>query len=100
VNQPGFGIHLDAAAMTLSADSPAEVFRAALPWWRHFHVSEPYLGLVGQGGMDHGPLAATLRETGYANWLSIEMKVPASGFDPAQVERAIALVQDVYRSGT
>jgi D-psicose/D-tagatose/L-ribulose 3-epimerase len=96
VSQPGFGLHLDAAGMFLSEDSPAEVFTAALPYWHHFHISEPFLAPIGQGAMYHRPLAEALRQAGYNNWLSIEMKTPAQGFDPADVERAVAFARAEY----
>jgi sugar phosphate isomerase/epimerase len=98
VNQPGFGLHLDAAGMTLSGDDPAIIFPSALPCWRHFHVSEPYLAPVGSG-MDHEPLASALRASGYDRWVSIEMKVPAAGFSLNDIERAVGLVRERYLGG-
>jgi D-psicose/D-tagatose/L-ribulose 3-epimerase len=96
VNQPGFGLHLDAAGMFLSEDSPAAVFAAGPPYWQHFHISEPFLAPIGKGAMDHRPLAQALRQVGYNNWLSIEMKTPSQGFDPAHVERAVAFARAEY----
>jgi sugar phosphate isomerase/epimerase len=98
VDDPGFGLHLDAAAMTLSADPPDEVFRQASRDWRHFHVSEPNLGPVG-GGMDHRPIADALCRSGYRNWISIEMKASDEGFQLAQLESAIHFVRAEYLSG-
>lgn len=96
VDQPGFGLHLDAAGMKLSEDPPAEVFLEAKPRWRHFHVSEPFLNPVGQRGMDHGPYAAALRQSKYDRWISIEMKVPQDGFKLGDVEHALHHVRSTY----
>jgi sugar phosphate isomerase/epimerase len=98
VNHPGFGLHLDAAGMTLSGDDPATIFSSALPCWRHFHVSEPCLAPVGSG-MDHQPLASALRASGYHRWVSIEMKVPPAGFSAENIEQAVGVVREKYLGG-
>jgi sugar phosphate isomerase/epimerase len=96
VDHPGFQLHLDTGALCLSGDVPGESFRAALPWWRHFHVSEPFLAPVGTGPCDHQAIAAGFRESGYDRWVSIEMKASTAGFAPATLEHAVRLVTSHY----
>lgn len=97
VNQPGFGLHLDAAGMTLARDDAASMMQAAGPWWRHFHVSEPFLQPIGSGATPHGRLSTAIERAGYDRWLSIEMKAVDSLGDPlGPVEAAIEACRRVY----
>jgi sugar phosphate isomerase/epimerase len=77
----GFELHLDTAAMALAGDSPSESIMDAGDRLRHFHLSEPYLGPVGSGSVDHEAFAHALAESGYSRWISIEMKQAGSGGD-------------------
>ncbi len=61
VAQPGFGLHLDAGGMTLAGDNAHEVMPEAGKWWRHFHVSEPFLQPVGSGDSRHEIVSEALR---------------------------------------
>jgi sugar phosphate isomerase/epimerase len=99
VGDEGFGLHLDAAGMHLAGEGPAAAFAAARPWWRHFHLSEPFLGPLGQGGVGHAALADAVRASGYAGGLSIEMKPAADGNAVAHVERAVLFARRVYGAG-
>lgn len=76
VHQPGFGLHLDAAGMTLSNDSASDVMCSAGTWWRHFHVSEPQLAPVTAASAisRHEEFAAAMTAARYDGWISIEMK--------------------------
>ena len=85
IRNPGLGLHLDAAAMTLAKESPREAIVAAIPWLRHFHASEPYLAPIGSGGTDHGAFASALAGEGYEGLISIEMR---------GVEGPVAVVRD------
>jgi D-psicose/D-tagatose/L-ribulose 3-epimerase len=96
VAQPGFGLHLDAAAMTLSQDPVEEVFQSALPCWQHFHVSEPFLSPIGSAGVDHRRFASALHEVGYANWVSIEMSRATSPTWQQELTDSLRYVQDCY----
>jgi sugar phosphate isomerase/epimerase len=41
---------------------------------RHFHVSEPYLAGFSAPQIDHGQVAAILRDANYEGWISLEMR--------------------------
>jgi sugar phosphate isomerase/epimerase len=74
VNSQGFGLHLDAAAMTLSGENISQALAMCDDYLCHFHISEPYLQLIGGGEVPHKIFAQSLGELGYQNWVSIEMR--------------------------
>lgn len=96
VGVPGFGLHLDAAAMTLSRESIAQALGKAAPSIKHFHISEPNLAPIGDAGVDHAAVAAALRDAGYAGWVSIEMRAPDHDAALEQVQSALAIARDLY----
>lgn len=96
VAHPGFGLHLDAGGMTLNGEAPGDVVPPALSRARHFHVSEPQLAPIGEGGADHAAMADALRTAGYAGWVSVEMKPAGESGNDAQVERALRLTMASY----
>jgi sugar phosphate isomerase/epimerase len=97
VGHGGFGLHLDTGAMTLAGDAFDLTFRRANGSWRHFHVSEPYLAPVGEGGVNHHAIADAMIAEKYSRWVSIEMKEITSEDAWMQtVHNALAYVNDVY----
>jgi len=82
VGHPGFGLHLDAAALTLAGEAPVEAIGRGARWLRHFHASEPYLAPLGHGASDHEACARALLAAGYRGWTSLEMKRPSPPDDP------------------
>jgi D-psicose/D-tagatose/L-ribulose 3-epimerase len=76
VDHPGFGLHLDAAAMYLESEDLASVLPAALPMLRHFHLSEPDLGDFRNSEVPHAENVRRLSEAGYTGWCSVEMRRP------------------------
>jgi len=93
VGHPGCGLQIDTGTLLLEGEDP-QVLRAAAPLAVHAHVSEPDLAPIGSSGVDHAPIAAALRASGYAGSLSIEMKSVPDW--PSAVARAVALVRGTY----
>lgn len=94
VDSPGFGLHLDAAALTLAGETPAAVLPDALPRTCHFHISEPQLGAVGEvtaSTVPHGQLGQLLLANNYSGWRSIEMRAQ----DPADNRRWVVRALEV-----
>lgn len=84
VGSQGFGLHLDAAAMTLSKENPATAIPRAINALRHFHISEPNLKPVGSSpnpASDHQSFAESLKATRYNGWMSIEMLPATASLD-------------------
>lgn len=96
VNNLGFGLHLDAAGMTLSQEpaghSIEDVFRTA----KHFHASEVNLAPVGTGSVDHEKFASMLRNINYKSWVSIEMRASEKLNNLEQVITALNIVNSIY----
>lgn len=96
IDHEGFGLHLDAGGMTLSQEPIDSVLAECLPAVRHFHASEPMLAPLGDGSVDHPRFASALKQGGYANWVSIEMRPPGDGAPLASIEAALAAVKRHY----
>ena len=96
VGNPGFGLHLDAAGMTLANDAVGASIRRAGRHLRHFHASAPYLAQIEDQVVDHRGAAKALREIGYAGYVSIEMRPGLPGNAVADVAAAVALVRARY----
>jgi sugar phosphate isomerase/epimerase len=92
----GFRLHLDAAGMTLSEEDLAISLSQAFPYLCHFHISEPYLGQVGAGQVDHATLGKTLENLGYQGWTSIEMRSQSTESNLESVAQALATAQKFY----
>lgn len=74
VDHPGFGLHLDAKALSEETADLDETMRLAVPFLRHFHISEPNLAIPGTSGLvDHARMGRILAESGYALATGIEM---------------------------
>jgi D-psicose/D-tagatose/L-ribulose 3-epimerase len=95
-NTSGFGLHLDAGGMTMAAESVTSALAAAVPFVRHFHVSEPDLKPVGSGGTDHVAFGRALRSLGYGHWISIEMRARSRESCLDDVRHAVRVAQLAY----
>ena len=93
VDHRGFGVHLDAGALTIDAASDAEILSAARVA-RHFHVSEVDLVPVGSGTVDHVRMGQLLHRARYDSWVSIEMRP----VDDASLITAIEVASRAYLS--
>lgn len=96
VGNPGFGVHLDTGGMTLSEEPIDASVAAALPWCRHFHVSEPQLRPIGTAGVDHPRFGAILRRLQYRHWISIEMRLQSRESCLRDVAAAVARARADY----
>jgi sugar phosphate isomerase/epimerase len=95
IDTPGIGLQIDTGTLFLEHEDPQILLRAAR-YAAHAHVSEPDLAPLGSSGVDHGPVAAALRASGYRGSLSIEMRAATPW--QAAIEKAVALVRETYLS--
>lgn len=96
VNHPNFRLHLDTSAMFLNNEIPAKIIPECLPYLQHLHVSEPFLGLIGDSQNCHKSVAESLHRFGYEGWISIEMR---SGLLPSNsdaIQRAVDYTKETY----
>jgi sugar phosphate isomerase/epimerase len=96
VGSPGFGLHLDAAALHASGEDIETAIASSIDVLRHFHISEPGLTRIGTAGVDHCRIATALHAAGYAGVASIEMLPRPSATVVEDVEASIAYAQAVY----
>ncbi|RRJ62197.1 sugar phosphate isomerase/epimerase [Paenibacillus oralis] len=96
VGNPGFRLHLDAGAMALNNEDIYSVIERSMPYLQHFHVSEPYLNLVGPGITKHKQMAQALKALGYDKWVSIEMKNNLLSNNTESVETAVTYALETY----
>jgi sugar phosphate isomerase/epimerase len=90
VAEPGFGLHLDSAALHLVGEDTAKAVARSAHVLCHVHASEPNLGALGEGGVDHEALAEALRAHNYQGHVSVEM-----GHDPQlEVESEMSRVME------
>lgn len=76
VNHPGFGLHLDAAALHLEGEDLRSVLPDVSGMLRHFHISEPDLGDFRHAQAPHAQNLRCLAESGFQGWCSVEMRRP------------------------
>ncbi len=96
VDHPGFGLHLDAAAMVMSEEDIPAALRATGSALCHFHISEPQLAPIGSGGVDHERIARELKKLNYRRWRSIEMRPPGADDNVAAVSQAMEKAVTLY----
>lgn len=80
VSHPGFGLHVDAAAMFMEGEDGPATIREYASMIQHFHVSEPQLVGLTAPKVDHLANLAALAESGYDGWVSLE-STEAAAFD-------------------
>jgi D-psicose/D-tagatose/L-ribulose 3-epimerase len=98
VRNPGFRVHLDTAILAMSGERFAEAVEQCFDYLVHVHISEPMLGVIGEGGVDHASMARTLRSSGYRHWVSIEMRNESQTDNAGCVERALDFAVRTYAS--
>lgn len=96
VDHPGFGLHLDAAGMTMSQENIELELEKSVPQLCHFHISEPNLQPIGTDGVDHALFASTLSSLNYDRWFSVEMRAPGDIENVSGVEKALQVVRNYY----
>lgn len=96
VDQAGFGLHLDAAGMTMSREDLESELERSIPGLRHFHISEPHLQAIGTGDVDHSLFARTLSKHGYKRWYAVEMRAIGPTENKARVEKALQAAMEFY----
>jgi sugar phosphate isomerase/epimerase len=70
---PAFKIILDVKAMCAESQPIPQIIRASWPHFAHFHANDRNLKGPGFGDVDFRPIAAALKEVGYAGAVSVEV---------------------------
>lgn len=96
VDQHGFGLHLDAAGMTMSLEDITSELAKSVSTLCHFHVSEPNLQPIGAGGVEHALFSRVLKANNYRRWISVEMRAAGGEENVAHIEKALRIVVEFY----
>jgi len=72
-NSPAMQIILDVKAMCAEPGPISEIIRQSWPRFAHFHANDSNLKGPGFGKVDYRPIAAALKELGYAGYVSVEV---------------------------
>lgn len=73
LESPRFKIILDVKAMCSEGRPIPDIIREAWPHFAYFHANDRNLKGPGFGDVDFRPIAAALREVGYAGYVSVEV---------------------------
>jgi sugar phosphate isomerase/epimerase len=73
LNSPNFKIILDVKAMCSEAKPIEQIIRESWPHFAHVHANDRNLKGPGFGDVDFKPIAAALKEVGYAGFVSVEV---------------------------
>lgn len=92
----GFGLHLDLAGMTLSGEEIKPALEYGISRLCHFHISEPFLGEVGEEKVDHQTYGQALKDFDYQGWKSIEMRAQDSQDNSKNVIKALKTAIKYY----
>ena len=96
VNHPNFQLHLDTSSVFLNKEVPESLLPGCIPFARHCHVSEPFLGLIGEHQNDHAAIAKCLHASNYSEWISIEMKSGLRLPNSIAIVQALNFTSEVY----
>ena len=70
---PRFKIILDAKAMCSEVKTIPQIIRESWPHFAHFHANDKNMKGPGFGDVDFKPIAAALKQAGYAGFVSVEV---------------------------
>ncbi len=73
VNHPACGLHLDVKAMAAEDDPIPDIIAAHGKHLMHFHANDPNLRGPGMGEVGFVPIARALRQSGYDDYVSVEV---------------------------
>lgn len=96
IDNDGVKLHLDTGTMLLNEEDVASILPECLLYAAHFHVSDPYLLIPGAQEYRHGPIAQVLKNSGYAGWISLEMKGGIMPDNKEAITLALEYINRVY----
>lgn len=99
VAHDGIGLNADSGGITLAGEDPSAVLSNAASEIAHFHISEPQLAPIGDGGVAHRAFAEALGTTGYSGWTSVEMRPPPTSGRLGALARSFGLAVACYGRG-
>lgn len=96
VNSKGFSLHIDSAVMAMNGENIKDTLIKALPYTKHFHISEPFLELITTNKTNHQEFYKVLKELKYDKWVSIEMKNNVMDSNVEAVKNSLEFIENIY----
>ena len=96
VAHPAIWMQLDTGALTINRENPLEVLHDCATLIGHVHASEPDLVPLGDGGTEHGRMAAALSQYLPTHVISIEMVATKDEPHLVSIERALQVATQNY----
>ena len=97
VAHPAIQMQLDTGALTINGENALVVLRDCAALIGHVHASEPDLLPLGDGGTEHGLMAAALSQYLPTHAVSIEMVATKDESHVVSIERALQVATQHYR---
>lgn len=94
VGSKGFGLHLDAKALSAEQEAMKDIFEECNGYFEHFHVNEERLGSFKEPLLPHESIARELKKSNYSGYVSIEMRELEN--PKKEIETAMDFVRSVY----
>jgi sugar phosphate isomerase/epimerase len=97
-NSPAAKIVLDVKAMCSETTPISEIIRKSSPHFAHFHANDSNLKGPGFGEVNYHPIAAALKEVGYAGYVSVEVFQFEEGSEVI-AKRSLEYLRKVFAGG-
>ena len=97
IDHPAIRMQFDTGSLAINGEDPHAVLSDCAALIAHVHASEPDLLPLGEGGTDHGAMAAALMEFLPHKLVSIEMVATKNEPHLQSIERAIKVAVGQYR---
>lgn len=98
VDHPNLRLNIDLGTIRMNDESLEKTIVQAIPYARHFHISEPFLEKIILDQEKHKQIRTILEKTPYHFVISIEMKTPEETERLSVIESTLAFVSDTYGS--
>jgi Fe-S cluster biogenesis protein NfuA len=97
IDDPGFGLHLGAAALAENGETGHANFVAARRRLKTFHIDEPGRVRIGSTGtVDHADMRRHLAAINYRGWLSIVQRFVPDTIAIDELSDSVRYVADTY----
>jgi len=97
IAHPAIQMQLDTGALTINSENSLVVLHDCAALIGHVHASEPDLLPLGDGGTEHGQMAAALSQYLPTHVVTIEMVATKDESHVVSIERALQVATQYYR---
>ncbi len=98
VDHPNFKLNIDLGTIEANDENLEKTLDHAIPYARHFHISEPFLKKIKLNQNKHKQIRTILEKAQHHFAISIEMKTPEETERLSVIESTLSFVSDTYGS--